>query len=320
MAGQCRDAAVTVAVATYRRPASLGRTLAGLAAQRGAPPWRLVVVDNDPAGSAGPVVRAAASLGVAVDYLVEPAPGSAAARNRAVAAVTTGLSALLDDDVAPAPDWLAAVCAPLLAGSADLVGGPVTLDPTVPRPRWFAEAGLGGYLTAFAPYADRRPLPAGGLLLTANLAVRTELLRAVGGFDPRLGPRGGVQLVGDDASLVRRLVGAGARAWYEPAATVVHELPAARLRPRYLLRRAYWQGRSDWRLDEESLAARRGGGSRVAGSWLAGQLRRRAGEGLARPEVAFHAACDLARTGGALREAAALTLRNRRRAEALERT
>lgn len=291
-------AEITVIVPTYRRPASLARAMAGLAAQVGAPAYDVVVVDNDSAPHPPPVLPG----GLVGRVVGEPVPGAAAARNRGLAETHTTLLAMLDDDVVPDPGWLAALAAPVLAGQADLTGGRVVLDPDVTRPRWLAHA-LEGYLTALDLGPDPRPLRATETLLTASLLTHTDLLRRAGGFDPALGPRGRRQYVGDDVQVVRDLRAAGARAQWVPDALVVHELPASRLRPGWLLRRAWLQGRSDWRVDRALLSGRRAGGARVAATWLGGELRRRCADGL-RPDVAFHAACDLARTGGALAEAA----------------
>jgi succinoglycan biosynthesis protein ExoM len=287
---------LTVVLPTCRRPGSLARALAGLAGQSDPPPYQLVVVDNDPEPHPEPRVPRGAVL------LHEPVPGAAAARNRGIAEAQTPLLAMLDDDVVPDPGWLRALATPVLDGRADLTGGRVLLDPTVSRPRWLAP-GLEGYLTALDLGPDEVELAADQTLLTASLLTRTALLREVGGFDLRLGPQGGTHLVGDDVQVVRALRAAGGRAWWVPDAVVVHELPAGRLRPAWVLRRAYLQGRSDWRVDRELLEGRAARGARVAGSWWAGEARRRRREGLLSSAVAFHAACDAARTMGALVEA-----------------
>lgn len=289
---------ITVAVPTFRRPAGLARALAGLAAQTGAPAYEVVVVDNDSA----PHPPLHLPAGIRARVVHEPTPGAAAARNRALAETRSPLIAMLDDDVVPASGWLAALAAPVLAGQADLTGGRVVLDSDVPRPRWLAPA-LEGYLTALDLGPTARPLSTTESLLTASLLTRTDLLRAIGGFDPALGPRGPRQYVGDDVQVVRDLRAAGARAHWVPDSVVVHELPASRLRPGWLLRRAWLQGRSDWRVDRAALADRRAGGVRVAASWLGGELRQRRRDAFGR-QMAFHAACDLARTAGALTEVA----------------
>lgn len=292
---------VTVVLPTHRRPESLSRALAALAAQQDPPDFEVLVVDNDAAPHPAPALPS----GLVGRVLLEPVPGAAAARNRGIREAGCPLLAMLDDDVVPEPGWLAALAAPVQAGRADLTGGRVVLDPQVPRPRWLAP-GIEGYLTALDLGDQERPLHEDETLLTASLLTRTSLLRDLGGFDARLGPRGRTQLVADDVQLVRDLRKAGARATWVPTATVVHELPAARLRPTWLLRRAYLQGRSDWLLDAEQLSGRRAGGARVALGWLAEQSRRRRREGLRSLPVAFHAACDVARTAGALVEAGSL--------------
>lgn len=299
--------ALTVAVPTARRTAALHRLLNALpAALAGAPRSEIVVVDNDAGGSARAVVEAS---GVTARYVVETEAGSAFARNRALAEATTPVIAYLDDDVVPQPGWLAAVVAPVLSGAAGS-GGRVILDPAVRRPRWLDETGIGGYLTAFALDGPPRVLARDEYVVTANAAFDTAALRNAGGFDPKLGPRPGSQLVADDVHVVRMLQRQGGEVWWAPDAVVVHDLPPDRLRPTWLLRRAYLQGRSDWLLDADVLAARRAGGARIALSWLGGELRTRRREGLLDSATAFHAATDVARTFGAVGEALRLARRD----------
>lgn len=295
----------TVVVPTFRRRAALARALDGLARQTDAGiAWDVVVVDNDAGGPATSLPH----LPVPARVVVEPNAGSAAARNRGISEATGAITVFLDDDVVPAPDWLRWLLEPIVAGRCDATGGRVVLDPAVARPAWLDEDGLGGYLAAFAPAGDERDLGEGEFVVTANAAFATPLLRATGGFRADLGPRPGTPLVNDDVLLTRRYVECGGRIRLVPRAVVVHELPAARLRPAYLLRRAYAQGRSDWRLDAAQLGRRRLGGARAPLHWLAVELGRRAAQRPRSVAVAFHAACDLARTAGSLREAAASTV------------
>lgn len=289
---------VSVVLPTARRPRGLAAALAGLAGQEGAPPHEVVVVDNAPGD---PAVAATLREHPGCRVVVEPRPGAAHARNAGVAAALADVVAFVDDDCVPDSGWLAALHAPLLAGDADLVGGRVLLAPDRPRPGWLAP-GLEGYLTHLDLGPLPRPLGPGETLLTASLLARRADLLAHP-FDPVLGPRPGSQVVADDVQVVRDLRAAGARAWWAPGAVVVHDLPEERLHPQWLLRRAFWQGRSDWRVDRPALQARRAHGARVAAGWWADELRRRAREPRTRA-TALHAACDLARTAGCLVEAA----------------
>lgn len=303
---------VTVILPTFRRPESLSRVLAGLAEQDPGVAWELVVIDNDEAPGAEPTyAKHEASFEGRARLVREPQRGSAHARNRGIAEARGAVTAMIDDDVVPAPDWLAKVVAPVLTGRCAGAGGMVLLDPSVERPSWFDEIAIGGYLARWDLGPEPRELTSEEFVLTANCAFDTALLRASGGFVPELGPQGGTPLVNDDTLLVRKVREAGGTIRWEPAAVVFHELPAGRLNRRYLLRRAYGQGRSDWILDREPHAERKFGAARVATSWLGTELRRRRREGIFRPGVAFHALSDVVRTAGALREAARLSLRRR---------
>jgi GT2 family glycosyltransferase len=296
---------VTLLVPTYRRPDGLRRLLAALADETAPFTWEVVIVDNDRAGSARPVVAAmTGSLPVPVRYVVEPASGAVHARNRGIQEASGRVLAMLDDDVVPRPGWLAKVCAPVLAGDAAGAGGTVVLDPDVERPRWLDEQGLGGYLTAHSLGSQPRALTEHEIVVTANAAFDRAAVEHIGGFDPTYGPRGRVQIVADDAHLVRQIMRAGGDVRWVPDAVVVHDLPPQRLTRRYLLKRAYWQGRSDWLLWSTDHRARRFGGARVAGvlagGWLRREWRQRRVEGLTRLPVAFHLACDVARFAGTL--------------------
>jgi glycosyltransferase involved in cell wall biosynthesis len=301
--------AVSVVIPTYKR-ASLATTLDGLARQRTGLSVEVVVVDNDPGGGALEIVeRFADRVDAAswqVRHVVEPQSGSAYARNRGIEEARGPVIALLDDDVEPHEDWLDRIVEPIREGRAEATGGRVLLDPTVARPGWFDEDGIGGYLTSFHVDDVEREISDREYLVTANAAFDSDLLRRSGGFDPALGPRGRTQLVGDDVHVVRAVQRLGGRVRYVPDAVVTHELPAARLKPGWLLKRAWWQGRSDWTVNADELGGRKYGGAKVALEWYSGELGQRRREGLSRAPVAFHALCDAARTAGALAGAARL--------------
>ncbi|MFL6238323.1 MAG: glycosyltransferase family 2 protein [Actinomycetes bacterium] len=303
------DPDVTLIVPTYRRT-SVARTLTGIAAQTAPFDYELIVVDNDVNESARDIV-AEHSRGIAAPtrYIVEPKAGSSFARNTAIAAARGAVIAWCDDDVEPRPGWLAALVAPILSGRADGTGGRVILDPSVPRPTWFDEAGIGGYVTSFHLSDVERELVNREFVVTANAAYTAQALRRIGGFDPALGTMASVNFGGDDVRVSRAIRATGGRLRYVPDAVVIHELPLERLRAKYLLRRAWWVGRSDWVLDAETLRERRYGGAAVALDWYRTEVRRRRAEGLLKREVLFHALCDIARMSGSLTEAASLSRR-----------
>lgn len=223
---------VAVCVVTFRRQEALARLLQSI--QRLYVPTRcsvrVLVVDNDPGGSARQV--AAASEGrLSVSYVSEPKPGIAAARNRAVATVhPCDLLAFLDDDMTVEPDWLVTMLHTLVRHHADMVNGVVEPVFEGSHSRW-VDASL--FTRRRHPTGTAIEHAAtGGLLLTDEIAARIEPL-----FDDRFGLRGG-----EDTEMSQRAVGAGARIVFCEDAVAYEHTPAPRATARWVLRRAFRLG------------------------------------------------------------------------------
>jgi hypothetical protein len=94
----------TVVICTRDRPVGLRATLASLRRQTDSD-FGVLVVDN---GSSSPEsARVVEDLGLArCEYVVEPGPGLARARNRALGAVHTDFVAWIDDDEVADPNWV----------------------------------------------------------------------------------------------------------------------------------------------------------------------------------------------------------------------
>jgi histidinol-phosphate phosphatase family protein len=175
---------------------SLARLLAALAAATGPLPGRVLLVDDRRDRSAPllrqrPPERLAGRLRVLAG---PPGRGPAAARNLGWRAAVAPWVAFLDDDVVPAPTWLADLEADLADLPAEVAGSQGRLSVPLPAGRrptdW--ERNVHGLETA--------------RWATADMAYRRAVLAAVGGFDERF-PRA----YREDADLALRVVGAGYR-------------------------------------------------------------------------------------------------------------
>jgi succinoglycan biosynthesis protein ExoM len=232
---------VTIGVLTFRRPAELAALLPMLldqAAETTAADRRVevLVVDNDPAGSARAVV-AGCGAG-AVRYVVEPAPGIAAARNRALdeARAATFL-VFVDDDERPHPGWLRHLLDTQERTGASAVAGAVVSAFDGPLDPWVRD---GGFFT-------RRRLLTGTrveVAATNNLLLDLAAVRAAGvRFDPAFGLSGG-----SDTLFTRRLGESGRLVWCDEA-VVTDLVPTARMSRSWVLRRAFRSGNSASRVD-----------------------------------------------------------------------
>src|SRR5262249_8935063 len=239
---------LSVVLATRNRRALLESTLEALLAQEWpASDYEIVVADNGSTdGTADGVRHIAARSGVcAVRYLFVGEPGKSRALNAALPHVRGDLLALTDDDVRPDPRWLAAIAA-AFDGGVQFVVGRVLPDWEAPPPGWMSPA-LYGVLavpdggTTDLPIA--RGLNAHIMAIGANMAVRADVARRIGGFRTDLGKLEGTLRTGEDHEFFLRLLHTGCRGVYEPRALVRHRVGAERLVPSYFRRWFHQNGR-----------------------------------------------------------------------------
>ena len=221
----------SVVTPSYRRPDDLARAIASVLAQQGvATAYEIVVVDNDPAGSAEPVATAMAARGdVPIRYVHEKQPGISHARNTGVAHAAGRYLAFLDDDEEVDPHWLAHFLRVLECFGADAVVGPVL-------PRFPDGAAIDAYRRHV--YTRDARLPTGTKLLRWNIgnSIFDKARCFVGAepFLPRLGRSGG-----EDTVFLRQMTRRGRTMVWCGEAVAWESVPADRLEPEYLLRRAF---------------------------------------------------------------------------------
>ena len=130
--------------------------------------------------------------------------GASNARNAGVAATTAPIVAFTDDDCRPQPGWVSSVLRVFEESQdAALLFGRVHLPPT-PNPE--------DYAASFEPkmrIQRKVPMPDGDIGIGANFAIRREVLKALGGFDPLLGPGAPVFRGAEETDLLIRALQAG---------------------------------------------------------------------------------------------------------------
>jgi GT2 family glycosyltransferase len=168
---------VSVVIAAYNRPEMTRRAVRSALGQRPRPPAEVIVVDDCSGDDTG---AAAAAAGARV-IRHETNLGEGAARNTAIAAARQPWIGVLDSDDEWLP-WLLQELWPLRGDHVLVAGSAIHLRPDGRPDRY---AGLAGprVRTLARPTALVYPdniIPASGVLL------RTEAVRARGGFDPGL--------------------------------------------------------------------------------------------------------------------------------------
>jgi succinoglycan biosynthesis protein ExoM len=230
---------VDICIATYKRPQilidlldSLGKLdLDGIN-------MRIIVVDNDPAGSARAAVDAVYSRNpIELKYVVEAERGISHARNRALELVDADYFAFVDDDEYVTQTWLKRMLNTLNKYNADAVFGPVQSVFPDSAPSWACE------LPAF----KRRSNLTGTFVNhgdTGNVLVRTESIKKMHlSFDPSFSLTGG-----EDIDFFYRMFLSGKTLVWCEEALIYEKVPEERLNIRWILMRAFRKGQSFFRV------------------------------------------------------------------------
>ena len=249
--GAAEHGTVAVCIVTYRREELLRELLRALEGQRfsgRAPVLRVVVVDNDPAGSAR-AVCAAAGAALSLRYALETERGIPQARNRAVALglEAAELVAFLDDDERPEPGWLDALLRARATYGADVVTGPVVRELPPAAPAWIQKS----------RFFDLPRRPTGTRVRqagTGNVLVAADVFRA---FTPPFP----IELRfsgGEDLLFFRRVSATGRSIVWADDALVHERVEPERLSARFILGRSFANGAVHARI-ERALGAGAGG-------------------------------------------------------------
>jgi glycosyltransferase involved in cell wall biosynthesis len=250
-----RVTSATILICTYNRARLLRETLAALQAMTRPPDCHveIIVVDNNSSDSTPVVIAEATGHGsIPVIAVHESAQGKSFALNRGLETACGDIVVLTDDDVWPHPDWLNRIVCDFRNRDVTFVFGKVL-------PRWgrlpppemltppaqdiwgpLAIVDYGDEPVDYVAESTGQRLPIG-----ANLAFARRALVAVGGWRTDLGRVNNTLISGEDHEIFMRLRRHGLYAgYYDPAVSVRHFVPAARLTRRYFRRWFFWHGKT----------------------------------------------------------------------------
>jgi GT2 family glycosyltransferase len=217
LAGPAPPVPFTVVVATRERGPAVARTIGSILATNH-PALHVIVVDQSRDDrTADAVARFVASGGGRIRYLRTATTGVSNGRNIGIEAATDEWIAITDDDCEVPGDWLDQLAVAVTAHpEAGIVCGNVLPGPHDRR---------AGFIPG---YVRHEPLLATGIHqkhevegISACMAVRRSVWRALGGFDTLLGA--GARLrSGAESDLVVRALLAGVPVYETPRFALVH--------------------------------------------------------------------------------------------------
>lgn len=208
---------LSVVVPTVDRPTLLARCVDAILAGE-ATPREVVVVDQGGLPETAQAVAERNTQAVPVRHVRVGRRGLSAARNVGIAHAASSWIAFTDDDCVPDGAWLAAAHRRLVAADApDGVAGRVLPGGAADHATHTLSLRVSTTPAVFRGRAYPWRVGTGG-----NMVLRADLVRAVGGYDERLGA-GTAGAAGEDLEIVHRLLRRGATLAYEPDVIVYHD-------------------------------------------------------------------------------------------------
>ena len=236
---------ISVVVPTYGREAMLLDCVAGIiAGDLGS--FEILVIDQDQRKGLERALPERFPAERRIRYFLAPLAGASAARNLGVREARADIVAFIDDDALPEAGWLRAFVESFASVTPrpGLIGGKIEPLWARAKPGWYPSE--REFLLGLYDIGDEaRPFPEKDQPVAANMAGWRDTVRALGGFDERLGPnyfRRHPMITGEDALLGERVRRAGFPVYYQPKARVRHRISRAKLTRRYFLRRHFWEG------------------------------------------------------------------------------
>jgi len=169
--------------------------------------------------------------------------GISAARNYGINQANGDIVAQIDDDAVADPDWIEELVSIYESTDAIAVGGKMTAEWVAGKPNFLPEEFywlIGVTHKGFAEPGEEVRNTFG-----SNISFRQEVINELGGFDPNVGRKGDAEIQAHESELCTRLRQEfGRGVVYNPDAKVAHKVFDYRTEPRWLIKRAFWQGYS----------------------------------------------------------------------------
>ncbi|MEM4143007.1 MAG: glycosyltransferase family 2 protein [Candidatus Bathyarchaeia archaeon] len=221
---------ISVVIVTYNRPKDVIETIESILHQS-CKPLEIIVIDD----CSNPQLN----LKFAIENLrlirFNKEAGLSSARNFGVKIAKGDYIAFIDDDAIANKHWLEEIQKGIERG-ADILGGPLEPIYEVPPPRWWDEKLFGGYVGI----GNIRKK----YIYGANMVISKEVFRRIGLFQPTIGRQKGKLLSYEEWDLFERAKRAGFSVLFMARAIVYHKVKRHRMTLKYLLKWAYYNGKS----------------------------------------------------------------------------
>ena len=242
----------TISICTFNRADVLSRSILAARAQTfTSDQFEILVVDNNSTDNTRELVQKHAAEISALRMVQEANQGLSHARNRALQEARGEFIVYVDDDAELTPGYLAALDRLFREEeNVGAAGGPIEVRWLDRVPSWY-EPEIDRFFNSLYIASFRMALRYPRILFGTNMAFPTAFLRELGGFNTALGRIGTKLLASEDGEIMLRIERkSGRRVFWDPQLRVFHLIHPSRLSKEYLERKAYWDGRSIYKLEK----------------------------------------------------------------------
>lgn len=241
------DTEISVIISTRNRASYLADCLRSLAAQEGAVPHEVVVVDNGSEDATPELLARWCREYPEFRSTREERAGLSRGKNAGIRTARAPLLLFTDDDVIVPAGWIRSYTEFFARHPGTVVaGGPITPvpDDLGAWPSWLESSALID--VGRLDHEEERELRPPQYLFGANMAVRATVFSQIGTWNENLGNAPGDRSTFEDTELQDRVRAAGRSVWFCPGAPVQHRVSRARSSPRSILQNSFGRGRNDF--------------------------------------------------------------------------
>jgi GT2 family glycosyltransferase len=223
---------ITVCIPTRDRGSGIAATLQSLACSH-YEDFDVVIVDQSADDATERAVHNATGMVAGLTYVRTASTGASRARNIGIMQARGPLIAFTDDDCEVSPSWLGTLVSLFAAHPrVGLICGEVQAGPHDPAQGFVPDFHVSQPTIVSSPWMKWRCRG-----ISANMAMRLDVVRASGMFDESLGP-GSAFFLAEDYDLTYRVLRAGFAVLSSPDAVVIHHGFRAWPEARVLMRRS----------------------------------------------------------------------------------
>lgn len=253
---------LSLIIATYNRAQQVLKTLSSVVQQDADTSlWECIVVNNN---STDDTIERVTEFTLAnptfdIRLVTETKQGLSNARNYGMAAATTPLFAIIDDDELIVPEFISSYINFFDSHpEVSVAGGEIVAVYRSERPRWMSKYTEQPIANPMNLGDKARPFPRNMIPGGGNMAIRRSAIEQHGTFDPELGRNGKKLIGGEENNLFQRLRQGGEQIWWVPGATMHHLIPDEKLTRNYLDRLWFNIGVSQFRRSQIESDGERG--------------------------------------------------------------